>query len=815
MHPPELIETLAELRFNPNEFHHSMLEPFIPKASEIDQKLDLRLAKCMATLAETVTIQSWATWLIENSEWDYMAVYFDAMDHFAHGFMSYHPPKRDQISDRDFDLYSGVMAQAARFHDMMLGSLLAKAGEDTTIILLSDHGFHPDDLRPASIAPIPAGPADEHRDFGILVIRGPGIKKDELLHGASVLDITPTLLALEDLPIGEDMDGKPLLAAWEQPPPIRYVASWDTEIGDDGRHPADLKPDPESERAALEQLIALGYVQRPPEDARQAVAEAERELQINLAEALIDGGKEVEALPILRELTLKWPSEYRFFLRLAMCCKSLGRVGELRQTVEALDGKKVAAESARAELNELRKAMIERAKARKESQEKDRANTPAIDAEAATHEPLITPAEGEHMNKLFQLGSLNMRGLDFLQGILAIAEKKPQEALDHLKEAEKGMRKEPGLYVQTGQAWQLLGRWNEGLEAFDRVLQLDPHNPHGFVGQARCLLALRRWEEAAGAALNAINLLHFYPYAHFLLGIAMLRLGHVDRAALALEKTLALNPAFWPAHLRLARMLKVQDPEGAAWHLESARLLREQALAIARGEITPAEPLGIQVPAHTPQRQGVAPPVDFPPQLLTPLKSPFSGDVVTLVTGLPRSGTSLLMQMLAAGGVEPLTDRARAADPDNPHGYFELEAVKSLAKDSSFLSEAVGKAVKVVLPLLPHLSVNHRYRVLLIERDLDEVFSSQRKMLDRSGQKAADPSTLRPAYERLLRRSRQILAASDRVRVLRLSYKWVLSHPQDAASRIAEFLERELDLGKMAASVDPALYRSGGMPKTD
>ncbi len=810
MHPPNLVDTLAELRFNPNEFHHTMLEPFIPRASEIDQKNDPRLAKCMMTLAEAVTIQSWATWLIENSEWDYMAVYFDAMDHFAHGFMSYHPPKRDHVSDRDFELYSRVMSQAARFHDMMLGSLLAKAGADTTVILLSDHGFHPDDLLPAAIAPIPAGPADEHRDFGILVISGPGIRKDELLHGASVLDITPTLLALEDLPVGEDMDGRPLLAAWEQPPAVRFIASWDAMIGDDGRHPADLKLDPESERAALEQLIALGYVQRPPDNIKQAVAEAERELRINLAEALIDGGKEIEALPILRELTVEWPDGYRFFLRLAMCCKSLGRVVELRRVVEALDSKKAAAESARAELAELRRQVVERAKAKKELERGDGAESALRDGEAASPESPITPEEAEKMNKLFQVGSLNMRGLDFLRGVLAIAEKKPVEALAHLKEAEKGMRKDPGLYLQIGQAWQLLGKWDEGLAAFERALQLDPHNPHGFVGQARCLLALRRWDEAAGAALNAINLLHFYPFAHFLLGIAMLRLGHSDRATLAFEATVALNPAFWPAHLRLARLLKVQDPDSAAWHLENARAFREQALAVARGETTLAERPSVQIPAHKSQSgSGTFDSVDFAPQLLTPNKPGFEGETITLVTGLPRSGTSLLMQMLAAGGIEPLTDSARVADPDNPNGYFEMEAVKSIARDSSFLSAAVGKAVKVVLPLLPHLSSSYLYKILLIERNLEEVFASQRKMLERSGQTAADPATLRPAYERLLRRSRQLLAATERVQMLRLSHRWVLENPSLAADQIADFVGGALNRPAMAAAIDTSLYRSG------
>ncbi len=110
--------------------------------------------------------------------------------------MKYHPPRQSWIGERDFELYHNVVSMAYQFHDRMLGTLLEKAGEDTTVILMSDHGFHPDHLRPASIPDIPAGPAIEHRDFGILAISGPGIKKDEVLHGPSVLDVAPTILTL-------------------------------------------------------------------------------------------------------------------------------------------------------------------------------------------------------------------------------------------------------------------------------------------------------------------------------------------------------------------------------------------------------------------------------------------------------------------------------------------------------------------------------------------------------------------------------------------------------------------------------------------
>ena len=184
----------------------------------------------------------------------------------------------------------------------MLGTLLQKAGDDATVILMSDHGFHPDHLRPASIPDIPAGPAIEHRDFGILAIGGPGIKKDESLHGPSVLDVAPTILALYGLPVGEDMDGKVLSQAFVKTPNVAFIPSWEEVPGADGRHPPHTRLDPVAAHEALEQMIALGYIERPDEDREVAVEKTIRELRYNLGEAYQDGDRHIEAHEIFTEL---------------------------------------------------------------------------------------------------------------------------------------------------------------------------------------------------------------------------------------------------------------------------------------------------------------------------------------------------------------------------------------------------------------------------------------------------------------------------------------------------------------------------------
>ena len=186
-----------------------------------------------------------------------------------------------------------------------------------------------------------------------------------------------------------------------------------------------------------------------------------------------------------------------------------------------------------------------------------------------------------------------------------------------------------------------------------------------------------------------------------------------------------------------------------------------------------------------------------------------SHNFVTIVSGLPRSGTSLMMQMLAAGGMQVLTDGQRAADPHNPRGYFELEAVKHTRNDLSWLAQAEGKAVKVVHLLLPHLPADREYRVIFMQRDLAEVIASQRAMLQQQGRPAAtmSDSKLGEIFERQLADVRQWLCKNPNFQVLYLQHRAVIEVPLAAAQQIVNFLGGDLDIQRMAAAVEPSLYR--------
>lgn len=186
--------------------------------------------------------------------------------------------------------------------------------------------------------------------------------------------------------------------------------------------------------------------------------------------------------------------------------------------------------------------------------------------------------------------------------------------------------------------------------------------------------------------------------------------------------------------------------------------------------------------------------------------------VVTIVSGLPRSGTSVMMQMLHAGGLPALTDGHRAADEDNPRGYYELEAVKQIRADKSWLSDAIGKVVKLVHLLLPELPGGFEYRVIFMRRDLDEVLASQRKMLQRSGRAGGQlpEAQMKAVFARQVQTVLEWLARQPNARCIEVDYRELVESPGVIAARVNAFLGGGLDEAKMASAVDPSLYRNRG-----
>lgn len=184
---------------------------------------------------------------------------------------------------------------------------------------------------------------------------------------------------------------------------------------------------------------------------------------------------------------------------------------------------------------------------------------------------------------------------------------------------------------------------------------------------------------------------------------------------------------------------------------------------------------------------------------------------VVVVSGLPRSGTSMMMKMLEAGGIPPLTDEIREADKDNPRGYYEFERVKKLDKgDSAWLPQAEGKVVKVISALLKHLPDNYQYKVIFMRRHMPEILASQRKMLVHRGEDAdsMDDEQLANLFNKHLAEIEQQLAQHENFDVLYVHYSDALGDPQTAAEEVGRFLGRDLDIERMVGVVDPQLYRN-------
>ena len=188
------------------------------------------------------------------------------------------------------------------------------------------------------------------------------------------------------------------------------------------------------------------------------------------------------------------------------------------------------------------------------------------------------------------------------------------------------------------------------------------------------------------------------------------------------------------------------------------------------------------------------------------------GEPIVIVSGLPRSGTSMLMKMLEAGGMQIMTDSERVADIDNPKGYFEYERVKDLEKESdkSYIREGRGKVLKVISFLIKDLPNDNDYRVIFMRRDLDEVLASQNKMIHRLGTEdsTAAEDAMKEAYRNDIVRTRLLCKNRPNFELIEINYKETIGDPAATARSVNAFVGGHLDETAMREAVDSSLYRN-------
>lgn len=804
VHPAKLGPVLAGCRVHPAALTEAQIREFLPGLEDMSREdldraeRDPRVQSLLKIVADASSIHA-AAKLLMHAPWDFMGVYYDAIDHFGHAFMKYHPPRRDHVDEWDFRVFGHCLEAGYLFHDRMLGELLALGGEDLTVILMSDHGFHPDHLRPRVIPREPAGPAVEHRQFGIFAAKGPDLRRDERIYGASVLDVCPTLLHLFGLAVGEDMDGKVLLDLYEdEPPVVERVSSWDDVPGDHGMHPPDRQISAADSKAALDQLVALGYIDKPDEDRAKAIEQTVRELDYNLAQAYLDGGLYREAIAILERLYAAWPMEHRFGYQLAIGYQRISRPADLRTTVTTLIQRRLAeAEEAIKELHEL---------------------SPDSEDDADGAEPPSPMAQlrDRKIRDLIAKSRPNLFTVRYLEAFADYADKQYETALARLGRLESDFGSRLLGTILRGEILQRLKRWQESRLAFEEALAIDPETPAALIGLARTDLAERRFESAAIRARTSLGLLFFQPRAHYLHGLALYRAGHWEEAEVAFQICVTQAPLFAAAHRMLAEIARRHRRDAALSASRRAHL----AVVMERRRDLRTPPASARKEDSSSDASMELPRLHHD---VVALAAVASQDLITVVSGLPRTGTSLMMQILEAAGLPIFTDGARAADESNQRGYYEHHRTGSLlaAGDHSWLGEARGKAIKVVAPLLASLPRQLPdpdkpttapgpvvYRVLFMERDMEEILASQSSFLDRIGGSTPAPGggDVAKAYLQQLRHARE-WCRDPRVHAIPVSYRDLVERPDEILPMIADFLGTTDRLAEMRACIDPSLYR--------
>ena len=744
--PPELAEAMNELRVSPHDIDpDQVIRLFVPAAHTVDQTKDRRLWALAEKLAEACSVHNAATHLLETEpNWDFMAVYYRTVDEISHLFMPYHPPRMEGIPEADFELYKQVVTAIYKLHDLFLCRLMQLAGPDTAIVLVSDHGFHCDHLRPKFTPRVPAGITVWHRPQGVFIASGPGFKHDELVYGARLLDVAPTILHWFGLPVGADMEGRVLQEVFDSAArrPVETLPTWEK--------PEETRKERKNlgagaNRELLDQFVALGYIDEIPDYPGQAAAETNRENDWNIARACMYGQRYEQALPLLENCFHASPFRTDYAQVLATCQMQLGLLEEADATVA-----KAAETFGRTEQADLIRA------------------------------------------------SIAIQKKDYPAAV---------EALERVQEKSPG---ELQLQLMLAQSYQALRRWGDAEVAARAVLSADPHNPQAFLVLARGFLHAGQAEQAEEAAKECIGLQFGNPHGHFLLGAALVGQQQFEEAVRPLENALRLAPQFPRAQRMLTRVYRrLGQPERAAVHesqyfarlrdLRHRQASRQAAVrdlasarSAARGELDRIRQAEID------RRKSEYDSIE-PMDLL-------------IVSGLPRSGTSLMMQMLRAGGIEPLTDAKRQADEDNPEGYWEWDDIKKLPKNPRLIEQAEGKAVKVISALLPSLPGKHHYTVIYMVRPTAQVIDSQWAMLARQGkQPKSEKQHLLEVQEHHSRQIREVLRKNERVTLVEVSYPELIADPGPVIAKLAEVLPGKFRPGPgVAACVQPKLFRNRG-----
>ena len=693
IYPWDQKDEFKDLRMFAFEITKAHLYPFVPRAHDVDQDKHKGLSAIAKIISENASVHNAATKLLRTSDWDFMAVYYDMIDHFCHSFMKYHPPKLPGVDQNNYDIFKDAVTGSYIYQDMMLERKMKLIDEDTTVIIMSDHGFESGNKRILNMPKVQAAPSLEHRQFGIFVASGPNIKKNKKIFGMGLMDVAPTILHHFGLPIGKDMDGKVILDVFKDTPAPQYIESWDKEEGDF----ADLnhieEADALSDEDTMQQLIELGYVEKLDEKFEVAIKKTRVDLKHNLA---------------------------RVFLGKKDFSSAKNHLLELVKEKDPVDRAPFYMDLISIALND---------------KEYELAN--------------------KYLEKVKKSGTEINYNLLFVESQILTEMGKIQEALKILETARVSNESDEILY-RIGKLKYQLGDFKESRIILEKAIEIDSQKAIYHATLAEVLLQLNEYEEAAEYAMTSIELIKYFPKAHFILGQALEQLGDLANAKLAFEMASRLKPkVFHKAEKSLENVIEKLEMDLKYDNKSSAKYRKNQ---------------------------------------------------ITIVSGLPRSGTSLMMQMLDYGGMDCLVDGKREADESNPKGYYEYEPVMSIYKDNSWMDKAQNKTVKIVAPLLNKIDEQYRYKIIFMTRDLNEILKSQQKMIGKI--EDVFPVKLYNKFQKLLSNIEVWKKKEPGVELIYLDYKDVLENPESTVKSIERFLGVPLNQSAMINCIDKKLYRT-------
>jgi tetratricopeptide (TPR) repeat protein len=511
--PDSLCQVLKDLRVHPTEIELSQLLYFMPDPGKIDQETDRRLALLASLLARCASTHGAGTYIAEHESWDLLAVYYDMIDGISHEFMEFRAPKMDHVAGEDFELYSEVVNSCYQFHDLLLGRYMRLVGPETTIIIVSDHGFYSDHSRP--LPPKQDGeerPVMWHREYGILVARGPEIKRDELVFGASVVDIAPTVLAMLGLPVARDMAGRALTQIFERTVEPEHIDSYEATEGLKPKQVDWVEQDPHAVQEALVQLAALGYIEPPGGNTANAIEEIISQRLLALAQVHISAGEYDKALEVLVDLIKREPNNNLVRLHLAQCRLCLGQINACRKLVD-----EVLAERPESSWGHL------------------------------------------------------------LRGIILFTEAEYESALEHFQHAEAADPNLPNLHYRMGAVYLRKKHWAEAERVFRKAIEIDGDSAIAYDGLGVALYRQGRYEDAVENLLRSIGLLFYQPLAHYHLGLSLAASGSVDEAVAAFHTALKLRPDMGIVHRCLSKIyLAKADSDKGRFHLRQAQKVQNR-----------------------------------------------------------------------------------------------------------------------------------------------------------------------------------------------------------------------------------------------